>query len=45
MRGSDRIRTWLPRLAALAVVLLFVGLMVRLWHPAFGFTAFLQLNA
>jgi hypothetical protein len=45
MRGSDRIRPWLPRLAALAVVLLFVGLMVRLWHPAFGFTAFLQLNA
>ncbi len=45
MRGLDRIRPWLPRLAALAVVLLFAGLMARLWHPAYGFTAFLQLNA
>ncbi|HEY0966435.1 MAG TPA: hypothetical protein VGD88_03510 [Opitutaceae bacterium] len=45
MRGLERIRPWLPRLAALAVVLLFAGLMIRLWHPAYGFTAFLQLNA
>lgn len=45
MRWNARVRTLLPRIATLAVVLLFAGLVARQWHPAYGFTAFLQLNA
>ncbi len=31
--------------AGLAAVLLFLGLVARFWHPVYGFTAFLQLDA
>ncbi len=30
--------------AAFASVLIFLGLVVRFWHPVYGFTAFLQLS-
>jgi hypothetical protein len=33
------------RAAGLAAVLLFLGLVARFWHPVYGFTAFLQLDA
>lgn len=35
----------LRRSAAALAVLLFLGLVARFWHPAYGFTAFFQLDA
>ena len=35
----------LLRAAALATVLVFLGLVARFWHPVYGFTAFFQLDA
>jgi hypothetical protein len=34
---------WL-RTLAVAAVMLFLGMVVRFWHPIYGFTAFLQLD-
>jgi hypothetical protein len=36
---------WAVRAAGLAAVLLFLGFVARFWHPVYGFTAFLQLDA
>ncbi len=36
---------WPVLAAGLAAVLLFLGLVARFWHPVYGFTAFLQLDA
>ncbi len=33
------------RVAGVAAVAVFLGLVLRFWHPVFGFTAFLQLGA
>ena len=38
-------RRWAVRAAGLAAVVLFLGLVARFWHPVYGFTAFLQLDA
>ena len=35
----------LVRAGAIAGVALFLWLMLRIWHPVYGFTAFLQLPA
>ncbi len=37
-------RRWLLRAGAIAGVALFLGLMVRFWHPVYGFTSLLQLD-
>src|SRR6266542_4736268 len=36
---------WPVRAAGLAAVLLFLWLVARFWHPVYGFTRFLQLDA
>jgi len=33
------------RLAGIATVAVFIGMVLRFWHPVYGFTAFLQLGA
>ena len=38
-------RRWLLRAAALAALVLFVALIARFWHPVYGFTALIQLDA
>ena len=38
-------RRWLLRAAALAAVVLFVALIARFWHPVYGFTSLIQLDA
>jgi len=38
-------RRHLVRAGAVAGVVLFLWLMLRFWHPIYGFTAFLQLNS
>lgn len=38
-------RHWSVRLAALGTVVLFLVLVVRFWHPVYGFTSFFQLDA
>jgi hypothetical protein len=43
MRGFVKGCSW-THWAAFASVLLFLGLVVRFWHPVYGFTAFLQLS-
>ena len=45
MNAPAQPRRWLVRAAGLAAVLLFLGLVARFWHPVYGFTAFLQLDA
>ena len=36
---------WSLRTLAAVAVALFLGMVVRFWHPIYGFTAFLQLDA
>ncbi len=38
-------RPWLWRAAALAAVAVFVALIARYWHPVYGFTSLIQLDA
>ena len=38
-------RRWLLRAAALAAVALFLALIARFWHPVYGFTSLIQLDA
>lgn len=38
-------RHWLLRAAALATVAVFVALIARYWHPVYGFTSLIQLDA
>src|SRR5260221_192223 len=38
-------RRWPVGAAGVAAVVLFLGLVARFWHPVYGFTAFLQLDA
>jgi hypothetical protein len=38
-------RRWPVRLLGLAAVLFFLGLVARFWHPVWGLTAFIQLDA
>src|SRR5712691_4311007 len=45
MNAAATRRRWPARAAGLAAVLLFLGLVARFWHPVYGFTAFLQLDA
>ena len=42
--ASSRHR-WLLRAAAWAAVALFLGLIARFWHPVYGFTSLIQLDA
>jgi hypothetical protein len=41
LRNGGQLRL---RIAAAAAVLVFLGLILRYWHPVYGFTAFIQLD-
>ena len=45
MSASASRRRWLVPLAGFAAVALFVALVARYWHPVYGFTALIQLDA
>jgi hypothetical protein len=38
-------RRWLVRAIGLGAVVLFIGLIARYWHPVYGFTSLIQLDA
>ena len=44
MSASPITRNW-PRLVGLATVAVFLLLVARFWHPVYGFTSFIQLDA
>src|ERR1051326_8903385 len=45
MNETRASRRWPWRAAGIAAVVLFLALGARFWHPVYGFTAFLQLDA
>src|SRR5471032_708316 len=45
MRSLESVRAWLLRASAAIAVLVFLVFVARFWHPVWGFTAFLQLDA
>ena len=45
MQAAQSRRRRVVRAAGVAAVLAFLGLVARFWHPVYGFTAFLQLDA
>src|ERR1035437_1107558 len=45
MSGPAVARRWPVRTAGLITVAVFLALVARFWHPVYGFTSFLQLDA
>jgi hypothetical protein len=45
MTSDRRTRRWIIRGAGIALVLLLLALVSRYWHPVYGFTALIQLDA
>ena len=45
MNAPAASRRWAVRAAGLAAVIAFLALIGRFWHPVYGFTALIQLDA